>query len=156
MVLVHVKQSEERQFLHEFPASQSVDLLLRELVVLHNLQLRLLVLAAEGQQLCLYGPSRLVGVSGEDSDDDDDDEGEDGQERGGECSSSSNNKNNNNNPRRPHGPFYLKDPAGKRTGEGEFVSSDCFLESLSDICLPASLDVCSHTNVCLYAYAQMS
>lgn len=100
MVLVHVKQSEDRQFLYECPASQSVDALIREVVLIHNLQLRLLLLAREGEQLCLYGPSRLAQDSDHDSDDDDQE---------AECSSSSDKK--------PHGPFYLRDPAGKRTGE---------------------------------------
>ena len=111
MVLVHLKQSEDRQFLYECPASQSVDFLIREVVLIHNLQLRLLILASEGQQLCLYGPSRLLSAAhNQDGDEEDEDDSDDEQEHKGECSSS--------NPSRPHGPFYLKDPSRKRTGEG--------------------------------------
>ena len=40
----------------------------------------------------------------------DEDDSDDEQEHKGECSSS--------NPPTPHGPFYLKDPSRKRTGEG--------------------------------------
>ena len=43
-------------------------------------------------------------------DEEDEDDSDDEQEHKGECSSS--------NPSRPHGPFYLKDPSRKRTGEG--------------------------------------
>ena len=110
MVLVHVKQSEDRQFLYECPASQSIDLLIREVVLIHNLQLRLLILASEGQQLCLYGPSRLLSTAHNQDGDEDEDDSDDEQEHKGECSSS--------NPPTPHGPFYLKDPSRKRTGEG--------------------------------------
>lgn len=104
MVVVHVKQSEDRQFLYECPSSQGVDALIRDAVLINNLQLRLLVLAREGEQLCLHGPSRLPRDDDPDSDDDD------AEERHAECSSSA-------SLRKPRGPFYLKDPSRKRTGE---------------------------------------
>ncbi|KAI5055711.1 hypothetical protein GOP47_0029232 [Adiantum capillus-veneris] len=104
MVLVHVKQSEDRQFLYESPSSQSVDVLIRDVVLINNLQLRLLLLAREGEQLCLHGPSRLPCDDEPDSDDEDHDEQQ------AECSSSA-------SLRKPHGPFYLRDPSRKRTGE---------------------------------------
>ncbi|KAH7297857.1 hypothetical protein KP509_25G015400 [Ceratopteris richardii] len=106
MVLVHVKQSEDRQFLYECPSSQSVDTLIRDVVLINNLQLRLLILAREGEQLCLHGPARAPNDDGDP--DSDDDANYDSQKA--ECSSSA-------SYRRQHGPFYLRDPSGKRTGE---------------------------------------
>lgn len=96
MVLIHVKQSEDRQFLYKCPSSQSVDLVIRDVVMIHNLQLRILRLVQEGEQLSLYGPSKPPSSNDNDEDSDDD-----------EASCSQN----------LHGPFHRKDPARKRTGE---------------------------------------
>ncbi|MCO5601001.1 hypothetical protein L7F22_055117 [Adiantum nelumboides] len=108
MVLVHVKQSEDRQFLYECPSSHSVDALIREVVLINNLQLRLLLLAREGEQLCLHGPSCLSCDNEPDSDD------EDHGEQHAECSSSA-------SLRKTRGPFYFRDPSRKRTGEASAV-----------------------------------
>lgn len=94
MVLIHMKQNEDRQFLYECPASESVDLVIREVVAIHNLQLKILLLVQEGEQLSLYGPSRPPSSDDNEEDSDDDESTE-----------------------RLHGPFYRQDPARKRTGE---------------------------------------
>lgn len=95
MVQIHIKQSEEHQFLYECSATQSVDTIIRDVVSIHNLQTRIQYLYIEGEQLSLYGPVEPH------------DNGE-GQAPEGEDASSSS---------KIRGPFYNEDPSGKRTGE---------------------------------------
>jgi hypothetical protein len=96
MVLLHVKQKDDRQFLYEASGKESVDAILRELVVVNNLQVRILSLKEEGKQLAIHGPFKAPRESDEDDSDDDEE--------------SANKK--------PRGPFYCRDPSGHRTGEG--------------------------------------
>lgn len=105
MVQIHIKQSEEHQFLYECSATQSVDTIIRDVVSIHNLQTRIQYLYIEGEQLSLYGPVKPH------------DNGE-GQAPEGEDASSSS---------KIRGPFYNEDPSGKRTGE---VCDPKFAEAL--------------------------
>jgi hypothetical protein len=95
MVQIHVKQSEERQFLYECPATQSVDMIIRDVASIHNLQMRIQYLYIEGEQLSLYGPAKP------------DDNGERPDTEEEDASSSS----------KIRGPFHNKDHSGKRTGD---------------------------------------
>jgi len=95
MVLLHVKQKDDRQFLYESSGKESVDAIVRELVVVNNLQVRILGLKEEGKQLALHGPLKAPRESDEEDSDDDEE--------------SANKK--------PRGPFYCRDPSGHRTGE---------------------------------------
>lgn len=93
MVQIHVKQGEERQFLYECSATQSVDTIIRDVVSIQSLQMKIQYLYIEGDQLSLYGPAKPDN-SGEHPDTEEKD-------------SSS----------KIRGPFYSNDPSGKRTGE---------------------------------------
>lgn len=97
MVLLHVKQKDERQFLFEAAGTDSVDSVIKELVVVNNLQVRILSLKELGKQLALHGPSRNP------DDDDDSDEDEKSQQK---------------KKKKARGPFYNRDPTSQRTGEG--------------------------------------
>ncbi|CAM6109031.1 unnamed protein product [Calypogeia fissa] len=101
MVLLHVKQSEDHQFLYECQAGDYVDLVVRDIVTVHNLQLKIAHLKEEGDQLALHGPykdpKRKV---------DDDSEEEDDKEAAQYSLSV-----------KQRGPFYKRDPSYKRTGE---------------------------------------
>ncbi|XP_024372008.1 uncharacterized protein [Physcomitrium patens] len=92
MVLLHVKQKDDRQFLFEASAKASVDSVVRELVVVNNLQVRILGLQEEVKWLALYGPAKHP-----DDDEDSDDESQNG--------------------KKIRGPHYSKDPHCRRTGE---------------------------------------
>lgn len=107
MVLLHVKQKDDRQFLYESSGKESVDAIVRELVVVNNLQVRILGLKEEGKQLALHGPFKAPRESDEDDSDDDEE--------------SANKK--------PRGPFYCRDPSGHRTGEGTPKKSHNMLQS---------------------------
>lgn len=98
MVLLHVKQKDERQFLFEAAGTDSVDSVIKELVVVNNLQVRILSLKELGKQLALHGPSRNP------DDDDDSDEDEKSQQK--------------KKKKKARGPFYNRDPTSQRTGEG--------------------------------------
>ena len=103
MVLLHVKQQkDERQFLFEATGTRSVDSLIKELVVVNNLQVRVLSLKEEGKALASFGPMKPP------RDEDDDDEDSDDED-----SSQS---------KKRKGLHYNRDPSGRRTGE-----SECFL-----------------------------
>ncbi|GAQ87001.1 hypothetical protein KFL_003250040 [Klebsormidium nitens] len=58
MVLIHVKRSEEDQFLFETTCSEEVDTLIRQLVNITNLRGRISRLQQEGEQLAKHGPAR--------------------------------------------------------------------------------------------------
>ncbi|KAJ7530070.1 hypothetical protein O6H91_15G077700 [Diphasiastrum complanatum] len=100
MVILHVKQTNERQFLYECSSLESLDCVIRELVVINNLQLRILHLTEECEQLAQYGPCKPR--SG------DLDEGEDSEDEDGATPTSS---------AKDRGPFYKRDPSHRRTGE---------------------------------------
>lgn len=68
MVLLHVKRSEKEGFLFEIPAASEVDVVLRELVKVHNLRLKVNRLTAAAEQLALYGPMKLPEQQGLDDD----------------------------------------------------------------------------------------
>lgn len=99
MVLLHVKAKDERQFLFESPSIECVDTLIRDLVLVNNLQLRILGLKEESKRLALYGPAKHP-------DDDEDSDDEEVQKQRGP---------------RVRGPHYNKDPHCRRTGEGEIL-----------------------------------
>ncbi|OAE34068.1 hypothetical protein AXG93_4280s1170 [Marchantia polymorpha subsp. ruderalis] len=99
MVLLHVKQNEEQQFLYECAGALLVDEAIRDVVLIHNLSKKIMRLKEQGGQLVLYGPAKDP-TRNEDDDSDDDVESP-------QCSSSV----------KPRGPFYKRDPANKRTGE---------------------------------------
>lgn len=102
MVLLHVKQKDDRQFLFEAPAKNCVDTVIRDLVLVNNLQLRILGLKEESKRLVLYGPSKHP-----DDDEDSDDEVSKRIEK-------------------IRGPHYNKDPHCRRTGEGKILLILCF------------------------------
>lgn len=95
MVLLHLKQSDEHQFLYGCPTSTNVDELTRDVASIYNLQLRLLKLKEEIPNLVQYGPIKDPNCNEEDSDDEVDGN------PGSLC----------------RGPFYNKDPTSRRTGE---------------------------------------
>ncbi|KAH9326384.1 hypothetical protein KI387_006562, partial [Taxus chinensis] len=92
MVIIHISQSDQRQFLYECPATQSLEIIIRDIVNIHNLQTRIQNLCVHGEQLSLYGPAMP-----EDADESDTEE----------PSYSS----------KIRGPYYNKDPSRRRTGE---------------------------------------
>lgn len=58
-VLLHVKRSEKEGFLFETPAASEVSETVRQLVIAHNLRLKVNRLAEAAGQLALYGPMKL-------------------------------------------------------------------------------------------------
>ena len=102
MVLLHVKQKDDRQFLYEAPANDCVDTVIRDLVVINNLQLRILGVKEESKRLALYGPMKHP----------DDDEDSDDEASKKKC--------------KIRGPHYNKDPHCRRTGEGKILLILCF------------------------------
>lgn len=59
MVLLHCKRSDKDTFLYDVPAATEVDVVLRDLVRIHNLRLKVNRLAAAAEQLAMYGPMKL-------------------------------------------------------------------------------------------------
>ena len=57
MVLLHVKRSEKESFLYETPATTDVDVVLRDLVIIHNLRQKVNRLAEEAEKLAAHGPT---------------------------------------------------------------------------------------------------
>ena len=58
MVLLHVKRSEKESFLYETPATTDVDVVLRDLVIIHNLRQKVNRLAEEAEKLAAHGPMK--------------------------------------------------------------------------------------------------
>ena len=58
MVLLHVKRSEKESFLYETPAITDVDVVLRDLVIIHNLRQKVNRLAEEAEKLAAHGPMK--------------------------------------------------------------------------------------------------
>ena len=58
MVLLHVKRSEKESFLYETPCATDVDVVLRELVIIHNLRQKVNRLTEQAEQLALHGPMK--------------------------------------------------------------------------------------------------
>ncbi|EFJ20104.1 hypothetical protein SELMODRAFT_109240 [Selaginella moellendorffii] len=102
MVLLHFKQGDDRQFLFEAPGAECVDAIVRDVVAVNNLQLRILHLVQECGQLLEYGP-----IKSKEEQEQDEEEEDEGNSTGASSSSS----------RKERGPFYKKDPSGRRTGE---------------------------------------
>ncbi|XP_024539409.1 UPF0769 protein C21orf59 [Selaginella moellendorffii] len=107
MVLLHFKQGDDRQFLFEAPGAECVDAIVRDVVAVNNLQLRILHLVQECGQLLEYGP-----IKSKEEQEQDEEEEDEGNSTGASSSSS----------RKERGPFYKKDPSGRRTGEETSVS----------------------------------
>ncbi|KAL2633962.1 hypothetical protein R1flu_005441 [Riccia fluitans] len=97
MVILHVKQSEDHQFLYDCVGSRYVDDAIRDIVLISNLQKKIKHLKEQGELLASYGPAKDPA-----QDDDSDDDVESPQR-----SSSV----------KLRGPFYTRDPSNKRTGE---------------------------------------
>ncbi|GLJ05919.1 hypothetical protein SUGI_0028210 [Cryptomeria japonica] len=68
MVEIHVKQSDQRQFLYECPATRSVDIIIRDIVSIHNLQSAIQNLVDHGEQLILYGTAKPQDTETSDAD----------------------------------------------------------------------------------------
>lgn len=92
MVLLHVKRSEDQQFLYETTTAEPVTEAIRKCCEIHNMRQRIGRLKMEGEDLAKHGPSKPLDKQGLD-----DAEEEDGA------------------PPRP--PTYCADPTGRRTGE---------------------------------------
>ena len=58
MVLLHVKRSDKESFLYEAPAVSEVDVVLRQVIVIHNLRQKVNRLAEAAQQLAAHGPMK--------------------------------------------------------------------------------------------------
>ena len=93
MVLLHMKKSEQEQFLFETSVESSVKDAVLDLVVVYNLRQKILRLKMDGEELAKYGPAKLP-----------DQQGIDQYVEGGV----------------EKGPYYLMDPTGRRTGNGKF------------------------------------
>jgi len=58
MVLLHVKRSDKESFLYSVPSDTDVEVVLRDLVVIHNLRQKVNRLADAAQQLAQHGPMK--------------------------------------------------------------------------------------------------
>eukprot|EP01027_Heterolobosea_sp_BB2_P002234 GEZU01003347.1.p1 GENE.GEZU01003347.1~~GEZU01003347.1.p1 ORF type:complete len:298 (-),score=75.85 GEZU01003347.1:211-1104(-) len=58
MVQIHLKQSDEDQFLFEVPAVSSMDDVIRQIAEVHNLRLKLRRLTTAAEELAKYGPMK--------------------------------------------------------------------------------------------------
>ena len=58
MVVIHMKRTDEQQFLYETTVTASVRDTVRELVEIHNLRLRIERLKLEGGELAQFGPAK--------------------------------------------------------------------------------------------------
>ena len=58
MVLLHVKRSEKESFLYETPAITDVDVVLRDLVIIHNLRQKVNRLSEAAEKLAAHGPMK--------------------------------------------------------------------------------------------------
>ena len=59
MVLLHVKRSDKDTFLFDTPAATEVDVVLREVVAIHNLRQKIGRLAAQVEGLAAHGPMKV-------------------------------------------------------------------------------------------------
>eukprot|EP00899_Mesostigma_viride_P024189 jgi/Mesvir1/4955/Mv11448-RA.1 len=100
MVLLHMKKSEEHQFLYETTVEIGVRQLIQELCEVHNLRLQIQRLKLEGEELAKYGPAKHPDKQGLDEEV----EGMKGMTL-------------DDGPKPTRGPFYKPDPTGRRTGE---------------------------------------
>jgi len=58
MVLLHVKRSDKESFLYEVPTQTDVDVVLRDLVIIHNLRQKVNRLAESAEKLSQHGPMK--------------------------------------------------------------------------------------------------
>jgi hypothetical protein len=58
-VLLNVKRSDKDGFLFDIPAATGVDVVVSELVKVHNLRLKVNRLAGAAGELAMYGPMKL-------------------------------------------------------------------------------------------------
>jgi len=118
MVLIHVKKTEEQQFLYESTVTVPVKQLISELVEVHNLRLRIQRLKVEGDDLALYGPCKPPDKQGLDED-------IQAEADGVELP--------------PRGPTYNKDPNGKRDGNAPIKEvAEVLKKTLDDAAQAAS------------------
>lgn len=68
MVVLHVKRGEKDGFLFEIPAASEVDIVLHELVKVHNLRLKINRLTAAAEGLAVHGPMKPPEQQGLDDD----------------------------------------------------------------------------------------
>ncbi|KAL6764920.1 flagellar basal body protein [Haematococcus lacustris] len=64
MVLIHIKRSDQEQFLFETTVSASVKETVAVLVELHNLRAKIAMLKLEGEELSKYGPAKPLDKQG--------------------------------------------------------------------------------------------
>jgi len=98
MVLLHVKKTDELQFLYETPVASKVDDVVEDLVEIWNAQIQIRRLCDSMEDLALYGPAKKPDKQCIDTYATDD-------------------WGNLINDKIPRGPHYCMDPTGKRTGE---------------------------------------
>jgi len=68
MVLLHVKRSDKESFLFDIPAATEVDVVIQELVKVHNLRLKVGRLTEQATQLAQHGPMKPPEQQGLDDD----------------------------------------------------------------------------------------
>ncbi|DBA86948.1 hypothetical protein WJX79_007151 [Trebouxia sp. C0005] len=106
MVLLHIKKTEDEQFLCEIPVATKVTDATRNLVDLQNLRTRIHRLKLEGEELARYGPAKPL-----------DQQGIDQYAESGV----------------PKGANYQQDPTGRRTGQGpDPAAAKTLLKTLAD------------------------
>lgn len=106
MVLLHIKKTEDEQFLCEIPVATKVTDATQELVELQNLRTRIHRLKLEGEELAKYGPAKPLDQQGIDQ------YAEPGVQKGAN---------------------YQQDPTGRRTGQGpDPVAAKTLLKTLAD------------------------
>ncbi|DBA82809.1 TPA: hypothetical protein ACH3X1_007034 [Trebouxia sp. C0004] len=106
MVLLHIKKTEDEQFLCEIPVATKVTDATRELVDLQNLRTRIHRLKLEGEELAKYGPAKPLDQQGIDK------YAEPGVQKGAN---------------------YQQDPTGRRTGQGpDPAAAKTLLKTLVD------------------------
>jgi len=98
MVIMHVKKTDELQFLFETPVASKVDDTVEELVEIWNMQIQIRRLIDSLEELALYGPAKKPDKQCIDTYATDD-------------------WGNLINDKIERGPYYCMDPTGKRTGE---------------------------------------
>ncbi|KAL3159966.1 hypothetical protein ABBQ38_010354 [Trebouxia sp. C0009 RCD-2024] len=106
MVLLHVKKTEDEQFLCEMPVATSVADATNQLVDLQNLRTRIHRLKLEGEELAKFGPAKPIDQQGID-----------------EYTDQAKQK----------GRHYQQDPTGRRTGEGpDPAAAKTLMKTLDD------------------------
>ena len=64
MVVIHIKNSDENQFLFETTVKESVDTLIRQVVKVWNMRLEIKAIAYQCERLGEFGPSKAPDKQG--------------------------------------------------------------------------------------------